>query len=150
MNQSPAASSAVAAGVLHRLVGALQQSGVLAAATGGAASAGGAGASGGFADDELMLGVVQVEQLGRIVDSLRVWVAGQLAIRSVPELGDEGLARSQNFVSVPKFLAAVTGTRVSSAKALVRLASRVHTTMSLVGLPNLPQFPAVAPPSLQE
>ncbi|RFA09690.1 hypothetical protein B7R54_11045 [Subtercola boreus] len=108
------------------------------------AGAGGAAAPCGLADDALVAGVVQVESLGRIIDGLRIRVVGEVAARSAAEYGADGLARSHNFRTVPKFVAAVTGVREQTVKERVRLASQVHTTMSLAGLPNLPRFPLVA------
>ncbi|RFA09882.1 hypothetical protein B7R54_12220 [Subtercola boreus] len=108
------------------------------------AGAGGAAAPCGLADDALVAATVQVESLGRIIDGLRVRVAGEVAARSAAEFGAEGLARSHNVRSVPKFLAAITGARDETIKARMKLASQVHTSMSLVGLPNLPRFPQVA------
>ncbi|RFA10129.1 hypothetical protein B7R54_13595 [Subtercola boreus] len=108
------------------------------------AGAGGAAAPCGLADDALVAATVQVESLGRIVDGLRVQVAGEVAARSAAEFGAEGLARSHNVRSVPKFLAAITGARDETIKARIKLASQVHTSISLVGLPNPPRFPQVA------
>ncbi|RFA09268.1 hypothetical protein B7R54_08535 [Subtercola boreus] len=109
-----------------------------------ASGGGGAAAPCGLADDALVAAVVQVESLGRIIDGLRVQVAGEVAARSAAEFGAEGLARSHNVRSVPKFLAAITGARAETIMSRMKLASQVHTTMSLVGLPNLPRFPQVA------
>ncbi|RFA07929.1 hypothetical protein B7R54_00905 [Subtercola boreus] len=108
------------------------------------ASGGGAAAPCGLADDELVAATVQVESLGRIVDGLRVRMAGEVAARSAAEFGAEGLARSHNVRSVPKFLAAITGARAETILSRMKLASQVHTSMSLVGLPNPPRFPQVA------
>ncbi|RFA09550.1 hypothetical protein B7R54_10220 [Subtercola boreus] len=108
------------------------------------ASGGGAAAPCGLADDALVAAVVQVESLGRIMDGLRVRMAGEVAARSAAEFGAEGLARSHNVRSVPKFLAAITGARAETIMSRMKLASQVHTSMSLVGLPNPPRFPQVA------
>ncbi|PPF84078.1 hypothetical protein C5B96_07855 [Subtercola sp. Z020] len=103
-----------------------------------------AAAPGGLADEELVAALAELESVGRLVDGLRVALAGEVAARSDAAYGDDGLSRSQNFATPAKFLAAVTGVSVSTASARVRLAAQVHTTFSVTGLPNPPRFPRVA------
>ncbi|PPF90006.1 hypothetical protein C5B96_00480, partial [Subtercola sp. Z020] len=91
-----------------------------------------------------MAALAELESVGRLVDGLRIAMAGEVAARSDAAYGDEGLSRSQNFATPAKFLAAVTGVSVSTAASRVRLAAQVHTTFSVTGLPNPPRFPRVA------
>ncbi|RFA12942.1 hypothetical protein B7R21_08825 [Subtercola boreus] len=137
MNQ-PAASSFDIASVMHGLVDALQGLGVLPGSGVGAA------APCGLADEDVMAATAEVESFGRIVDGLRVRMAGQVAALSAAEYGDEGLSKSQGFRSVQLFLETVTQASKKAVQDRLRLATRTHTTMSLVGLPNPPQFPRVA------
>ncbi|RFA14448.1 hypothetical protein B7R22_09460 [Subtercola boreus] len=136
MNQ-PAASFDIAS-VMHGMVDALQGLGVLPPSGGGAA------APCGLADEDVMAATAEVESLGRIIDGLRVRMAGEVAALSAVEHGDDALAKAQGFRSVQLFLETVTQASKRTVQDRLRLATRTHMTMSVVGLPNPPQFPRVA------
>ncbi|RFA11837.1 hypothetical protein B7R21_10805, partial [Subtercola boreus] len=121
MNQ-PAASSFDIASVMHGLVDALQGLGVLPGSGVGAA------APCGLADDDVMAATAEVESLGRIVDGLRVRMAGEVAALSAAEHGDEGLSKSHGFRSVQLFLESVTQASKRTVQDRLRLATRTHTT----------------------
>ncbi|RFA18994.1 hypothetical protein B7R23_13400, partial [Subtercola boreus] len=88
--------------------------------------------------------MVQVEYLERLVTSLRLRLAGEVAERCRPELGEEGLSKASNFTTPAGFLAANTGTSEHTAKKLMKVGGELRVTMSLCGLPNLPAFSHVA------
>ncbi|RFA17110.1 hypothetical protein B7R22_01095, partial [Subtercola boreus] len=108
------------------------------------AGGGGAVAPCGLADGDVMVATAEVESLGRIVDGLRVRMAGEVAALSAVEHGDDALAKAQGFRSVQLFLETVTQASKRTVQDRLRLATRTHMTMSVVGLPNPPQFPRVA------
>src|SRR6195952_4503232 len=97
----------------------------------------------GLSDEGLLAGVVLWERLGKLVDAGRVAVAGEVDARCGVERGDDRLTVKLGFASVPKLLAAHTGTRVSTATERTRLAARLRSGMSLVGVPNPSKFPHV-------
>ncbi|MDF2444160.1 MAG: hypothetical protein JWR01_2363, partial [Subtercola sp.] len=109
-----------------------------------AAGGGTAAAPCGLADEDVVAATVEVESLGRIIDGLRVRMAGMVAALSAVEYGDESLCKTQGFRSAQLFLETVTQASKSTVQDRLRLATRTHTTMSLAGLPNPPQFPRVA------
>ncbi|WP_147304034.1 HNH endonuclease signature motif containing protein, partial [Subtercola boreus] len=82
--------------------------------------------------------------LVRLADSLRLRLAGEVAERCRPELGEEGLSKASNFTTPAGFLAANTGTSEHTAKKLMKVGGELRVTMSLCGLPNLPAFSHVA------
>ncbi|MDF2443491.1 MAG: hypothetical protein JWR01_1694, partial [Subtercola sp.] len=137
MNQ-PAASFDIAS-VMEWVSDARQRFDAVPVSGGGAAAA-----PCGLADNEVMAATAEVESLGRIVDGLRVRMAGMVAALSAVEYGDDGLAKTQGFRSAQLFLETVTQASSRTVQDRLRLATRTHTTMSVVGLPNPPQFPRVA------
>ncbi len=88
--------------------------------------------------EALLAEVAAVERLGRLIDARRTRLAGELAHRSRSELGDDGLARSQNFVTPAKLLAAVAGTSVREAQARIALGLRLRESTSSSGAVTRP------------
>jgi hypothetical protein len=95
-------------------------------------------------DAGLLARAAEIERAGRLIDADRVAVAGEISHRSRSSLGDEGLSRSENFVSPVKLLAAVTGVSSREAKARLDLGRRLRSAELLGGLPGPDPFPAVA------
>ncbi|MCU1482102.1 MAG: endonuclease [Subtercola sp.] len=96
----------------------------------------------GLADDDLLAGLVTVERLGMFVDGLRTQMAGEVAERSRPELGEESLARRQGFANAVELIVATTSVARTTARARVKLGSQVLPTV-VVGMPILSKFPEV-------
>ncbi|MCS5731764.1 13E12 repeat family protein, partial [Herbiconiux moechotypicola] len=106
----------------------------------GGVGAGLAGAS----DDEVLELMAAVEVVGRLVGAAQVWVAGEVAVRSRSELGDEGLSRSQNFTSPVKLVASVTGTSAHESRARLEVGRRMRGAVLLGGGEGPAPFPLVA------
>ncbi|WP_368496294.1 hypothetical protein [Herbiconiux sp. A18JL235] len=70
-------------------------------------------------DASLLAEVTALERLARVVGAAQIRVAGEIAARSRPELGDEGLSHSENFSTPVRMLAALT--QASSREARSRL-----------------------------
>ncbi|WP_368496889.1 DUF222 domain-containing protein [Herbiconiux sp. A18JL235] len=98
----------------------------------------------GFSDDEVLEVMAAVETVGRVVSAGQVRVAGEVAVRSRSELGDEGLSRAQNFTSPLKLVAHVTGVSARESKARLELGRRMRGAMLLGGGEGPVPFPSVA------
>src|ERR1700712_1941538 len=96
----------------------------------------------GLADEQLLAGLVVGERLGRIVDSLRVQMAGLVEDRCRTELGAEGLAASNNFSNAADLITALTSVSKSTALARIRLGKEVRSSM-MVGTVVPARFPEV-------
>ncbi|UFS59017.1 HNH endonuclease signature motif containing protein [Subtercola endophyticus] len=96
----------------------------------------------GLADEELLAGLVAVERLGRLVDGLRIQVAGDVADRSRHELGEESLARKQGFANAVELIVASTSVARSTARARTKLGAQVVPSV-VVGMPVPSRFPEV-------
>ncbi|SDY52311.1 HNH endonuclease signature motif containing protein [Herbiconiux ginsengi] len=94
-------------------------------------------------DAGLLARAAEIERAGRLIDAERVAVAGEIGHRSRSSLGDEGLSRSENFVSPVKLLAEVTGVSSREAKSRLDLGRRLRAAELLGGLPGPEPFPAV-------
>lgn len=86
----------------------------------------------------------EIERLGRIVDAMRVRVAGELMDRSRAELGDQGLSRSANFTSPAAMLASFAGCSRRQARARLSLGQALRSAPDggsslLDGAPPLPR-----------
>ncbi|MEA9985425.1 hypothetical protein QN358_09145, partial [Subtercola sp. RTI3] len=103
----------------------------------------GAAAPFGLADDVLLSRIADAEKLGRLVDGLRVRLAGEVAERSRAELGDGSLSRAQNFTTVPKLVAAVTGGAGHTANNWLKLGKSVRSGVSINGVLIPSNFPHV-------
>lgn len=94
-------------------------------------------------DGELMAHLAEVEDVGRLVDALRVAAAAEVAHRSRRSLGGEGLARRQGFSVTAHLLENVL--RVSQAEAArrMRIGGDLRPDTALDGSALPPRFPAV-------
>src|ERR1700710_186237 len=66
------------------------------------------GAPGVLADEDAMAGMALAEKAGRLIDAVRVQLAGEIANRCRPELGSEGLSVRMNSVSSAALIGAIT------------------------------------------
>jgi hypothetical protein len=94
--------------------------------------------------NEVLSELVELEGVGRLIDARRAALAGEVGQLSRPELGDEGLARSENFPTAAKLLAAVTGTSVREAGSRIELGQRLRAASQLSGAAGVSPFPEVA------
>ncbi|WP_165069431.1 HNH endonuclease signature motif containing protein [Marisediminicola senii] len=97
-----------------------------------------------LSDGDLATAVVGIEQLGRLVDTLRTRGASEVAVRSRRELGIDGLAR-QHGHACPEHLLE-QWTRISQAEATrrIRLGAAIRPARRVDGTPVPPRYPAVA------
>lgn len=93
-------------------------------------------------DAELLDQLRAVERVGRLNDSLRVSLAGEMAHRSRPSLGTEGLA-SRNGLRALHLLEQVTGTSQGEAARRLRVARELRPGEALDGTALPAPFPAV-------
>ncbi len=111
-----------------------------------AARAGGAGGIGvtGLDDSALVLAATTVEEIGRLVDALRVQLAGEIDARSRYELGRDGLAQRLGETRAVHLIEKVT--RVSSREAArrVRLGRATRPRFGLDGRPLPAEYPGVS------
>ncbi|MCS5713921.1 HNH endonuclease [Herbiconiux sp. CPCC 205716] len=80
----------------------------------------------------------------RVVQAWVIRLAGEAGVRSRPELGDEGLSRSQNFTSPVALLANVTGASAKECKARLELGKRLRGEVLLGGGEGPAPFPLVS------
>jgi hypothetical protein len=97
-----------------------------------------------FSDADLLDVVAAWERVGRVVDAVRVLVAGEVGCRSRSELGDEGLSRSENFTSPSKLVSAVTGVSVREAGTRLELGRRLRGAVMLGGVVGPEPYPVVS------
>ena len=97
-----------------------------------------------LADDELCLLTVRTEEAGRLLDSLRVSTAGEIAERSRYELGAEGLSYRHGHSRPVHFIESIT--RVSQAEAArrIQVGSATRSRTALCGEILPPDFAHVA------
>ncbi len=98
----------------------------------------------GLTDDELLARTVAVERVLRIAGGESVRLAGEVASRSRRELGDEGLSRSQNFVTPASMLSVVTGVSVKDARKRLEIGLRLRGSELLGGGVAPDPYPAVS------
>ncbi|MEQ1737496.1 MAG: DUF222 domain-containing protein [Rhodoglobus sp.] len=98
----------------------------------------------GLDDSTLVLAASTVEEVGRLVDALRIQLAGELDERSRYELGRDGLAQRLGETRAVHLIEKVT--RVSSREAArrVRLGRATRVRFGLDGSPLPADFPAVS------
>jgi hypothetical protein len=94
-------------------------------------------------DSELLAETAALERLARIVGARQSQLAAEAAARSRPELGDEGLSRSQNFATPVKLVAAVTGVSSHEARSRIDLGTALRGAQLLGGGVGPQPFPAV-------
>src|SRR4051812_47575192 len=87
----------------------------------------------GLGDDELLETMAAWEAIGRVVSAQQVRCAGEVAVRSRSELGDEGLSRSQNFTTPVALVAKVTGASARACKARLELGRKLRGSVLLGG-----------------
>jgi hypothetical protein len=81
--------------------------------------------------------------LRRQVDGLHTRVAAEIAARSRPELGKDGLARAQGFRSPAKLIAAATGGHTGDAARLIQVGEAARERTQLSGEAAPPKHPHV-------
>src|SRR5882757_4373304 len=74
-----------------------------------------------LSDAEVLAGQRQIAEARRIVDAAAVVFAGEIARRSAPELGKDGLARRQGLRTPVKLLSFLTGVSTAEAGDMVRV-----------------------------
>jgi len=72
-----------------------------------------------LSDTELLAGQRELARLGRLVETRQAWMAKALAHRSRPELGQQGLAAQQGFLSPDELIQTMTGSTRKDAQKLV-------------------------------
>lgn len=95
-------------------------------------------------DDELIETMAAVEQLGRLVDSLRVGAAAEVAARSRKQLGPDGLASKRGCRSPNELLQRVTRVSAATAEKRMRLGAFTRSHPTLLGFDQPAAFPRVA------
>ncbi|MCS5714228.1 HNH endonuclease [Herbiconiux sp. CPCC 205716] len=95
-------------------------------------------------DDALLEAMAANELVVRAALALQIRFAGEVAVRSRPELGDEGLSRSQNFTSPVALLANVTGASAKECKNRLDLGKRLRGEILLGGGEGPAPFPLVS------
>jgi len=96
-----------------------------------------------LADHELLDHLADVEQLGRLVDALRVAGAGEVDARSGRER-DDSLSRYHQCTSAAQLVAIVTRTSAAEAARRVRVGHAITPHASLTGAALPPAFEQVA------
>ena len=95
-------------------------------------------------DDAALLEVSGLlAEVSRLLDGHRVLAAGEIARRSAPEFGYDGLAQRAGHRTTEEFLRARTGTTIREAKTAVRAGEALHDA---AGLPDA-RTGEVAPPT---
>jgi hypothetical protein len=95
-------------------------------------------------DDELCALTSAAEQVGRLLDSVRVTTAGEIEERSRIELGPEGLARRSGFTRGRFLLERLTRIGSSEASRRIRLGGLLSPRRALTGEPLASKLPEVA------
>lgn len=91
------------------------------------------GSLAGLSDSDALAGLVLAERLGRLVDSVRVTFAGEIAARCGIERGDERLSVRSGFPTAAKLMAECTGTSIATAADRARLGAAVRSEPSFGG-----------------
>ncbi|GLK18253.1 HNH endonuclease signature motif containing protein [Herbiconiux flava] len=98
----------------------------------------------GLSDEALLELMADFEAVARLASAGGVLTAGEVAVRSRTELGDEGLSRSQNFTSPVALVAKVTGASARACKARLDLGRKLRGAMLLGGGEGPAPFRVVA------
>jgi hypothetical protein len=72
-----------------------------------------------LSDAQLLAGQRELARLGRLVETRQAWMAKALAHRFRPELGQQGLAAQQGFLSPDELIQKITGSTRKDAQKLV-------------------------------
>src|SRR5471030_278373 len=99
---------------------------------------------GSLRDDELLVHLADVEQLGRLVDALRAAAAGEVDARSGRERGDDSLSRHHQCTTAAQLVELVTRTSSAEAVRRVRVGRGVTASPNLIGAPLPAAFEHVA------
>jgi uncharacterized protein DUF222 len=94
----------------------------------------------GLRDDELLLHLADVEQLGRLVDALRVASAGEVDARSGRERGDDSLSRRHQCTTAAQLVELVTRTSSAESARRVRVGRAITSSPNLIGAPLAAAF----------
>jgi hypothetical protein len=95
-------------------------------------------------DDELLSRLDTAEQLGRLVDALRITAAGVVADRSRHELGAAGLSHRMGQPNPRRLIEQITRVASSEASRRMRLGALVRPRTALDGTSLPPLYPHVA------
>jgi hypothetical protein len=95
-------------------------------------------------DEDLLARLAKAEKRGRRLDAERVFLAAEIAERSRPELGQDGLARRLNHRKAEDLIEQVTLVSRRTAAKRVKLGAAVRARSSVRGDALEPVFPAVA------
>jgi hypothetical protein len=98
----------------------------------------------GLSDEAVLELMADFEAVARLASAGGVLTAGEVGVRSRPELGDEGLSRSQNFTSPVALVAKVTGASARACKARLELGRKLRGAVLLGGGEGPAPFPVVA------
>jgi hypothetical protein len=98
----------------------------------------------GLRDDDLLAHLADVEQLGRLVDGLRVAAAGEVDARSGRERGDDSLSRHHQCTTAAQLVELVTRTSSAEAARRVRVGRAITASSNLIGAPLPAAFEHVA------
>jgi hypothetical protein len=98
----------------------------------------------GMADPGLCEVVEALAQVSRVAGGLTAAAANEVAKRSRPELGQEGLAKQRSFSTPQGLIAAVTGGSMREAAKLVAVGEATSTRSSFSGERQPARFPVVA------
>ncbi|MBF4573936.1 DUF222 domain-containing protein [Herbiconiux sp. VKM Ac-1786] len=98
----------------------------------------------GLSDEAVLELLADFEAIGRLASAGQVHTAGEVGVRSRPELGDGGLSRSQNFTSPVALVARVTGASARACKARLELGRRLRGAVLLGGGEGPAPFPLIA------
>jgi len=98
----------------------------------------------GLTDAVLVATTERTEQVGRLLDGVRVQAAAEIGERSRDELGPNGLAFRHGQKKPATFLEQLTRTSASEARRRLSLGRHVRPRTSFAGEILPPEFPAVA------
>lgn len=94
-------------------------------------------------DDDLLTVLADAEAVGRLVDGLRVLGAGEVAERSRPSLGEEGLSARRGCRTPGELVERVTRVSGATARKRIRAAAPFRVATSLSGELLPARFPLV-------
>jgi len=98
----------------------------------------------GLSDDDLVAALVQVEAVGRLVDAVRVALAGEAADRSRRELGPQSLAARFGCRTAHELVQRATGAARPTVARRIRIGAATRQGATLSGEPVPARFPALA------
>jgi hypothetical protein len=93
--------------------------------------------------DTVLTVLAKTAALGRGVEAILSAASAEVAVRSDPVRGSDGLAARLNFARPSHLIETVAGVSAATASWLMRVGSRTSSRSSDAGLPLPPLFPAV-------